>query len=681
VKKNERRAIIEHLGPELGKVEFEAQMLRGRKLDEAKLNRWMKLEKVNFEESPIEEKEAACVQSKFHSCLGSVYLTDIDCEANVIPFKQDFGPANQDPQKPPPTQISNYEEQSEFDSQVQGSQKVSVLQYNDYSFDWNSVDVLGSPGLTKLIGALTIEECDVPFLDLSSDSLGTGDIEGSDLLDLCSRGGSAQGESIVSRMQSWSKSLSSSIDTSQTSEKLWISTNFPLHSELNPFPTSSSQSYHLHPKFFRSGLLKPTLSESECKNKLQRLKRMQETEIIHLTETMGAIAEDYYDQDCFETAETWFRRIVRAKQLVNWYKPHQTLWVCLRVALCLRYQGPYKEAHQLLQGLHGTIERTLAADHEISVQSKILNGDLLGHLGFWSEEEDVHRQILQIRLNSLGMRHPETIMALQNLGYTLKRLARHGEAQNLLETSLHFLIGTLKNLGDYSVAGTHVLSCMHVLAETLNDLERYDESENVLDFARNLLGDVTRRDDWHGLDYHLEKARTYRFQKRFEKSEKILRGLLKYHLNAMAPDTTMVSMYELAHILEETGRYREAVNWRKKEYLLHVKTFGLIHRWTMDWCEGVGFLYADQSRYQDGKLFFEEVIEMLALSNEESDSRAACIQKIKTWMEKLEEMRLEDSRESSAETSDSMDSSSEPIESKDEVEYEDMSDVPDPLDY
>jgi hypothetical protein len=68
VKKNERRAIIEHLRPELGKVEFEAQTLRGRKLDEAKLNRWMKLEKVNFEESPTEQNKAACVQSKFLFC-------------------------------------------------------------------------------------------------------------------------------------------------------------------------------------------------------------------------------------------------------------------------------------------------------------------------------------------------------------------------------------------------------------------------------------------------------------------------------------------------------------------------------------------------------------------------------------------------------------------------------------
>jgi hypothetical protein len=140
-------------------------------------------------------------------------------------------------------------------------------------------------------------------------------------------------------------------------------------------------------------------------------------------------------------------------------------------------------------------------------------------------------------------------------------------------------------------------------------------------------------------------------------------------------------MQELGQVLVETGRHREAATWGKKEYLLHVKTYGLTHRWTMDCCEELGFLYADQSRYHDGKLFFEGVIEMLALSNEESDSRAACIQKIKTWMEELEEMRLEDSSEWGEETSDSMGSSSQPIEEDDDVDYEDMSDVPDPLDY
>jgi hypothetical protein len=76
VKKKERRAIIEQLGPELGKVEIEAQTLRGRTLDAAKLNRWMRLEKVTSEESLIENNEVACAPGAFYFYSNLVYLAN-----------------------------------------------------------------------------------------------------------------------------------------------------------------------------------------------------------------------------------------------------------------------------------------------------------------------------------------------------------------------------------------------------------------------------------------------------------------------------------------------------------------------------------------------------------------------------------------------------------------------------
>jgi hypothetical protein len=44
VKKDERRAILENLGEVANEGEFEAIMLRGRRLDKAKLDRWRKSE-------------------------------------------------------------------------------------------------------------------------------------------------------------------------------------------------------------------------------------------------------------------------------------------------------------------------------------------------------------------------------------------------------------------------------------------------------------------------------------------------------------------------------------------------------------------------------------------------------------------------------------------------------------
>jgi hypothetical protein len=76
VKKNERRAIIEYFGPELGKVEIEARTLRGRTLDAAKLNRWMRLEKVTSEESLVENNEVGCAPCKFCFYSGLLNLAD-----------------------------------------------------------------------------------------------------------------------------------------------------------------------------------------------------------------------------------------------------------------------------------------------------------------------------------------------------------------------------------------------------------------------------------------------------------------------------------------------------------------------------------------------------------------------------------------------------------------------------
>jgi hypothetical protein len=75
------------------------------------------------------------------------------------------------------------------------------------------------------------------------------------------------------------------------------------------------------------------------------------------------------------------------------------------------------------------------------------------------------------------------------------------------------------------------------------------------------------------------------------------------------------------------------------------------------------------------------VIEMLGLSSEESNSRTVYIQNVKAWMEELEEMRVEDSMEWGPETSESVDSDRQPIDTDDDVDCEDMSDISDPLDY
>jgi hypothetical protein len=51
VQRKERRAILESLSSEANKVEFETRMIRGRKLDKAKIERWRKREGIGCGDS------------------------------------------------------------------------------------------------------------------------------------------------------------------------------------------------------------------------------------------------------------------------------------------------------------------------------------------------------------------------------------------------------------------------------------------------------------------------------------------------------------------------------------------------------------------------------------------------------------------------------------------------------
>ena len=57
---------------------------------------------------------------------------------------------------------------------------------SDYTFDWKVVDIVGSPRLGRLIGALTMEACsDISFLDLNTEELQETGLCNQDLLSLC----------------------------------------------------------------------------------------------------------------------------------------------------------------------------------------------------------------------------------------------------------------------------------------------------------------------------------------------------------------------------------------------------------------------------------------------------------------------------------------------------------------
>jgi hypothetical protein len=321
-----------------------------------------------------------------------------------------------------------------------------------------------------LIGALTIEEYGlvdgIPGLDLAFNSLEDVDISGMDLMDLCTGSDwDADDEDLSTKVSRLAKNTHSATRIVKLLEA-WTQPTLQL--ELNSFSTSSPKSDFDFGRYFSSHVSLPKLSESECLLKFRKLRQLQDVEISNLVDRMGTIACDLYYSRDYAAAESWYRRIVTAKQRIRWHKPEQTLLACVQVPECVLLQGRYTEVQQLHKDLHTKIERILGSEHPISILSRLLKGRILHDLGHLVEADAVFRQGLQICLRSLGLVHPETLRALESLGSSLRDLRRDAEAQGLYETIVYIRFQCMKAAGEVGGFEMSMLWAMNKLAGGLD---------------------------------------------------------------------------------------------------------------------------------------------------------------------------------------------------------------------
>lgn len=592
---------------------------------------------------------------------------------------------DENPGVPRPTQISIYEEQIDFEEPAEELEIVRPLDHKKYEFDLNSIDVVGSPRLTRLFGFLTIEECDdIPDLDLAGDNLETGEIWSQDLLDVCSRSDrrGEEEDALGNELSTSTSVIPGTMKTFRIIKTLETWTKKWFQYEVYPFPTSQGRArfaYDFSAMYSSSGSFHPRMSKSQCREKLRTLKKLEHIEIIHLLNAIIDVADELYQDNHYVEAEIWFRRVVTTKQvsqLIAWYKPQQTLWACVQIVHCMQIRGRVREAYELHNDFHDKIERTLGADHDVTCFSRELKCSLLRELALEKEEqESLIRQHLQICLTTLGTAHPRTLETLRKLGYCLGQLKKHTESQHLLETTIHLRLQNAKDFWEIEENKEDILSSMTYLAGGLQKDMKYDECEKVLGWAQKLFGDAIKSKCDAAFYYHYSRASTYRLQEKFDESEKIIRGLLRYYEKSIRPDVKGILMWNLAWILMKTDREPEAAYWFKKEHILTTEIFGLVHAYTMYSCWEAGFCYAKQGRYHEARLFFGNVIEALTSSTEDVNSCMKRIQDINAWMLEVEEMRAKDPipRDSVLEDSEMVDFN---IGSDDY--WREVGDVPDP---
>jgi tetratricopeptide (TPR) repeat protein len=539
---------------------------------------------------------------------------------------------------------------------------------------WLAVDVVGSPRLTGLIGALTLELCG-GFADLDLSAPYSGEDEDKyGLLDTDEGGGIAVSCTTRAPKTSHTTRPGFSFHTPAFSTRFSTGCQPPMLGpldELCPFPkVGQRRRLSRHPRTDHlADEFSLEVEEIRCRTKLKELNIMTPSRIVDLVESMRSVAQKHYELDHYRLTEIWWRRVVTVSLRIPGYQPAKILYACLWVVDSLLFQGKVFKALSLHRDLHQKITKLVGPEHELAIFSKGLLLDFHNNFDESQEALVISREILQTCLLRYGARDRLTLETMSSLGLGLGNTGQYKEADAIFRIRVELEYENSAYAERDFIDTKLALAARVSLAWSLREQGRFDDSESVLCIAEGQFAHMLLVESPSCWQFYTEKAQVLRAKGQLLESEETLRAILRH--TPSHPDwDIMNSMEILADLLRQTGRRTEEAKWRQSVFLMGIELYGIDKKYSRWDCYELGFCYADLGRYDDAVHHFHQTIEKLALcQGGDSDDRACYIEDIREWICEVEKRRTEDE---GWETQSSLDEGSETQSILDEDAHENL---------
>jgi tetratricopeptide (TPR) repeat protein len=235
------------------------------------------------------------------------------------------------------------------------------------------------------------------------------------------------------------------------------------------------------------------------------------------------------------------------------------------------------------------------------------NMDIVRYLwscGRYKDAEMLCEQVRAVRMERLGVEHPQTLTTLHNLAQVYELQGRYGDAEKLYK---QVLAAREKILGE-----THpsTLTTMHNLADIYESQGHYGDAESlynrVLPVQKKILGEEhpSALTTMHNL------ALVYKSQGRYSDAETLYKQVLVVEekiLGEKHPDT-LSTMHNIAHVHESQGRYTDAETLFKRVLVVEEKIFGEEHPSTLITMHNLADVYESQGHYSDAEALYNRVL-------------------------------------------------------------------------
>ncbi|CAO2655996.1 Nn.00g047990.m01.CDS01 [Neocucurbitaria sp. VM-36] len=360
------------------------------------------------------------------------------------------------------------------------------------------------------------------------------------------------------------------VDVLLPSQKVVLAS--PLEVELYPFPFSRSQAqrFEAKPASKYHDVLRKEIQE--CISRIDKLKASAlgfDTAMLRL---IFELAVAYFNLGHFDKAEQEFKRILPALEEKYGSDSDWVGFVKATLAEAIMISGRFVEANQMAQDVHTlALSIDIAGDSLVPRAIKVL-AESYGYLRDLAKEEELLRQLVQIRLTSLGPRHGDTLSAIRSLCDSISYSRKYSESEELLRIALELSAST-QGISDRRKC----LICHHY-AKVLYKLRKYPASEalyrKAAEMSERLLGaeypDTLRCKFW--------LARVLRARGLLQESYDVLLKTVEAQIRTRTElrGSTIESMADLSALLAQMRRMEEAGIWMRRALRCSQK-MGKIH--------------------------------------------------------------------------------------------------------
>lgn len=514
------------------------------------------------------------------------------------------------------------------------------------TFSWDAIDVTRSPDLGKLIGALTLFELqELPRLDIHFDySSKNVPMNVDDMLWYVR--GKGKRNTALDSSDAQAVLLSDLAAVRRQSPEPFPSFHIVLPGSmanpplgLSPFPRSTKFSTPIRVREPGEAPSRhfPYLTELECVYQMRALSKLAPTQVQDLVHCLWDIAFQYHNLQQWKAAETWYRRIVTAKQKISKRNPDETIKARLHVITCLQGQGRYAEARSLHKNVHVTVERTTSPSHELALESKRTLAVQFCSLGETRKEGDVRRELVQIHLTKFGLTNIDTLVELKHLAYHLASFGRYAESEQLLTTCLNLQSQALQ-AGEsmpktFNIYDTRLNDTKLILARTLRKAKKYKDAQVALDSMMDPFKWRVSTGDSSSFHYHFELGMLAIIQDRLLEADQILQDLLHSQKDVMRPSHIFQVMKKLAKISTKLGHLGHAVVWHQRSLPVCVDAYGLEHKRYINTCRDLGRCYAAQGYYDRAlQCLYETIFDIRQLDKKDDDASEKGIVRLQEWI-------------------------------------------------